>query len=67
MVVFTNHSVGLCPVFSMPLAGLFETMCQTGLYPKDLEQLLKPSELNPSPVTLPPPFPGLARLGRVNL
>ncbi|CAL1158062.1 unnamed protein product, partial [Cladocopium goreaui] len=31
------------------------------LYPKDLEQFLKPSELNPTPVTLPPPFPGLAR------
>lgn len=31
------------------------------LYPKDLEQFLKPSEFNPIPVTMPPPFPGLAR------
>lgn len=33
----------------------------SGLYPKDLEKFLKPSKLNPTPVTLPPPFPGLAR------
>ncbi|CAE7746313.1 benK [Symbiodinium sp. CCMP2592] len=32
------------------------------LYPKDLEQFLKPSEFNPIPVTMPPPFPGLARI-----
>ncbi|CAJ1449213.1 unnamed protein product [Effrenium voratum] len=35
--------------------------CDTRLYPKDLEKYLQPSESNPTPVTLPPPFPGLAR------
>eukprot|EP00438_Fugacium_kawagutii_P028209 Skav200378 [mRNA] locus=scaffold2518:374232:377599:- [translate_table: standard] len=34
---------------------------ETGLYPKDLEKYTRPSAFNPAPVTLPPPFPGLAR------
>eukprot|EP00930_Biecheleria_cincta_P077557 TRINITY_DN6485_c0_g1_i2.p1 TRINITY_DN6485_c0_g1~~TRINITY_DN6485_c0_g1_i2.p1 ORF type:complete len:644 (-),score=83.16 TRINITY_DN6485_c0_g1_i2:127-2058(-) len=34
---------------------------ESRLYPKDLEDLVKPTEANPTPVLVPPPFPGLAR------
>eukprot|EP00440_Ansanella_granifera_P058759 gb/GFBE01063688.1/.p1 GENE.gb/GFBE01063688.1/~~gb/GFBE01063688.1/.p1 ORF type:complete len:652 (+),score=139.99 gb/GFBE01063688.1/:1-1956(+) len=51
-------AAGLCLMHASPVQC--DDAGGNRLYPKDLEQLLKPTESNPTPVTVPPPFPGLA-------